>query len=112
MDEKIEFLGLKDFSEEEKKDKKEITMKHLKKIERDIEGTLKINAKKHDKAGERCVYSFHAHLQSPINLINVNDSDWDLHKALHKLFNKIENQIKHKFKTEFKERKLWENINK
>ena len=73
---------------------------YYQKIERDLPGLLKIHAKNHDKAGERAKYSFHAKIQSPISLINVKGSDWDLHKALHNVLKKVETQIKYKFKTE------------
>jgi hypothetical protein len=98
MDENIQILGLKDFNEQEQMDIHEFTFRYYEKIKRDLPGVLKIHAKKHEKTGERCKYSFHAKVQTPINLINVKDADWELHKALHKVLRKVESQIKHKFK--------------
>jgi len=96
--ENIQILGLDDFNETEREVVEEFSMKYYKKIERDLPGVLRIHAKKHDKTGERCKYSFHAKIQAPNNLINVMDDDWDLHKALNKVLKKVESQIKHKFK--------------
>jgi|TARA_Y100000310_G_C20601814_1_gene773438 ribosome-associated translation inhibitor RaiA len=100
MEENIQILGLNEFDEKEKNDIVDLTKLYYRKIERDLQGLLKIHAKKHDKAGKRAKYSFHAKIQTPISLINVKDDDWDLHKALHKVLKKVENQVKHKFKTE------------
>jgi hypothetical protein len=48
------------------------------------------------------MYSFHARVQKPSNLINVEGSDWELEKALHKVLVKVENRIQDKFKTKGK----------
>ena len=48
------------------------------------------------------MFSFHAKIQVPNNLINVKDSDWDLAKALHKTLVKVENKVQNKFKTKGK----------
>ena len=90
MEENIQILGLKDFSGDEKSQIEEFSMRYYEKISRNLPGTLKIHAKKHDKAGERSKYSFHAKVQAPDNLINVKASDWELHKALHKVLSKVE----------------------
>lgn len=100
MEDKIQILGLKDFNEKEINEINEYTERHYEKIKRDLPGVLKLHAKKHDKTGKRAMYSFHAKVQLPTNLINVKDSDWDLHTALNKVLRKVENQVKHKFKTE------------
>jgi len=84
MEEIIQILGLNDFKEKEKTDIVDLTKLYYQKIERDLPGLLKIHAK----------------IQSPISLINVKGSDWDLHKALHNVLKKVETQIKYKFKTE------------
>ena len=94
----IQVLGLDDFNDNEKKDIMDISMKHYKRIQRELPGVLWLHAKKHDKAGKRCKYSFHAKVKTTINIINVEESDWNLHKALHKLLIKVEDQIKHKYK--------------
>jgi ribosome-associated translation inhibitor RaiA len=94
MDENIQILGLKDFNDEERLQIEEYTKKYYEKIERDLPGTLRIHAKKHNKAGERSKYSFHAKVQAPENLINVKDDDWELHKALHKVLRKVETKVK------------------
>jgi ribosome-associated translation inhibitor RaiA len=98
----IQILGLNEFNDKEQSDVMEFSMKYYEKIKRDLQGILKIHAKKHDKTGERSMFSFHAKVQTPNNVINVRDSDWDLHKALHKVLRKVENQVKHKFKSEGK----------
>ena len=85
MEPDIRILGLKDFKDDEQETIKEFSLKYYEKISRDLPGTLRIHAKKHDKAGERAKYSFHAKVQTPTSLINVRDDDWDLHKALHKV---------------------------
>ena len=100
MEENIQILGLKDFSEKEQNEVLELTQRYYEKIERNLPGLLKIHAKKHDKAGERSKYSFHAKVQLPESLINVRDDDWILATALHKVLKKVENQVKHKFKNE------------
>ena len=94
MDENIQILGLKEFNEDEQSDIEEFSLRYYEKIKRDLPGLLMIHAKKHDKAGERCKYSFHAKVQAPENLINVKDDDWELHKALHKVLRKVEAKVK------------------
>ncbi len=102
MDENIQILGLRDFKDDEKMEIEEFSMRYYEKIKRDLPGLLSIHAKKHDKAGERCKYSFHAKVKTPESLINVKGDDWELHKALHKVLRKVESQVKHKFKSEGK----------
>ena len=102
MVENIQFLGLDDFEEMEKTKMLLLAEKHYEKFSRDLQGKLILHAKKHKKEGNRCMYSFHARVQKPANLINVRDSDWELEKALHKTLVKVENRIQDKFKTKGK----------
>lgn len=106
MEENIQILGLNDFDNNEQDAIYEYTMKYYEKIKRDLPGILKIHAKKHDKTGKRAKYSFHAKIQTSLNLINVRDDDWDLHKALHKVLRKVENKVKHKLKSEGKNERV------
>ena len=100
METNIQILGLKDFNEKEKSEVLELTQRYYEKIENNLPGLLKMHAKKHDKTGERCKYSFHVKIQAPENLINVKGDDWILATALHKVLKKVESQVKHKFKNE------------
>jgi hypothetical protein len=98
----IQILGLDDFNKNEKNKIIELTESHYGRIKRDLPGKLVLHAKKHEKDGDRCKYSFHARIQIPNNLINVTGADWDLAKALHISLSKVENYAKNKFRTEGK----------
>ncbi len=102
MEENIQILGLHDFDEMEKTKMFLLAERHYEKFSRDLPGKLVLHAKKHNKEGNRCIYSFHARVQKPSNLINVRDSDWELEKALHKTLVKVEKRIQDKFKTKGK----------
>ena len=94
----IQILGLDNFDEDEKTKIIELTDLHYEKIKRYLPGKLVLHAKKHEKDGDRCKYSFHARIQIPNNLVNVDGEDWDLVKALHISLTKVENYTKNKFK--------------
>ena len=98
MVEDIQILGLDDFDEDERAKIIDLTNMHYEKIKRDLPGKLVLHAKKHEKDGNRHMYSFHAKIQLPNNIINVDDTDWILSTALHKVLKKVENNIAHKFK--------------
>ena len=100
MRDDITIKGLDEFTEEEVKKIKELTFTNFEKISRDIKGDLVMHAKKHNKDGDRAKYSFHAKIQTPDNLINVEDTDWLLSTALHKTMNKLKNSVHHKLKNE------------
>ena len=102
MADDIQILGLDEFDELEINKIQDLANKHYDRIKRDLPGKLVLHGKKHNKEGKRCMFSFHAKIQVPNNLINVKDSDWDLAKALHKTLGKVENQVQNKFKTKGK----------
>ncbi len=95
----IQILGLDDFEDDEKSKIIELADSHYKKIKRDLPGKLVLHAKKHEKDGDRCKYSFHARIQVPNNIVNVNGEDWDLAKALHISLIKVEHYIKNRFRS-------------
>ncbi len=92
----IQILGMEGFDEKEREKILSYSENYYGKIKRDIPGKLVIHAKKHGKVGGRCMYSFHAKVQLPDNLVNVEDGDWILSTALHKVLKKVESNIKHK----------------
>ncbi|MBT3395546.1 hypothetical protein HOA59_03665 [archaeon] len=92
----IQILGMEGFDEKEREKILSYSENYHKKIKRDIPCKLVLHAKKHDKVGGRCMYSFHAKVQLPDHLVNVEDGDWILSTALHKVLKKVENNIKHK----------------
>jgi len=98
MVENIQILGLDKFNEIEKTKIIKLADLYYKKIKRDLPGKLVLHAKKHEKDGDRCKYSFHARLQIPNNLINVNGEDWDLNKALNISLTKVENYSRNHWK--------------
>ena len=100
MKENITIKGLDQFEDNEIAKIKELTYSNFEKISRDIKGDLVLHAKKHNKDGNRAMYSFHAKIQTPDNLINVEDTDWLLSTALHKTMNKLKNSVHHKLKNE------------
>ena len=102
MVEDIQILGLDAFDEDEKTKIIELTGAHYEKIKRDLSGKLVLHAKKHEKDGDRCKYTFHARIQIPNNLVNVNGEDLDLAKAIHISLTKVENYTRNKFRTEGK----------
>ena len=98
---KIQYIGLKDFTEQEQELIKSLAIEYADKLERDIrEFTLVINLKRHNLAGKRIKFSFHTRLDAPSFILTSKADDWDLARTLHKIFEKIENEIKHKFKTD------------
>lgn len=100
MRDDITIKGLDDFTEDEVTKIKELTLANFEKISRDIEGDLIMHAKKHNKDGNRAKYSFHAKIQTPDSLINVEGDDWLLSTAMHKVMNKLKNSVHHKLKNE------------
>ncbi len=98
MEENITIKGLEDFDREEVEKIKELVYSNYKKISREFKGDLVLHAKKHNKDGDRAMYSFHGKIQTPINLINAEATDWELEKALHLTLNKLKSSIEHKFK--------------
>jgi hypothetical protein len=99
VNDNIQILGLEKFNEKEQKKIVEFSESYYEKINRKIEGNLVLHAKKHNKDGNRCMYSFHAKVQFPEEVLTVNDDDWILSTALHKTLKKVENHIDHKYKT-------------
>ena len=98
---KIQYIGLKEFSEQEQELIKSLAIEYADKLERHIrEFTLVINLKRHNLAGKRIKFSFHTRLDAPSFILTSKADDWDLARTLHKIFEKIENEIKHKFKTD------------
>ena len=97
----IQYIGLKEFTEQEQEIIKSLALEYADKLERYIsEFTLVINLKRHNLAGKRIKFSFHTRLDAPSFILTSKADDWDLARTLHKLFKKIENEIKHKFKTD------------
>ncbi len=98
VNENIQILGLENFDEKEKEKMFNLTESYYEKISRNVPGNLVLHAKKHEKDGNRHMYSFHAKIQLSNNIINVDGTDWVLSTALHKVLKKVENNIAHKFK--------------
>ncbi|MCD4760087.1 hypothetical protein K8R33_04325 [archaeon] len=98
MDKNITIKGLNQFDEKEIEKIKEIVSTNYIKIKREITGSLILHAKKHNKDGDRAMYSFHGKIQTPDNLINAEADDWLLATALHKVMNKLQASTKHKFR--------------
>lgn len=98
MDENITIKGLDDFNDAEIEKIKALVESNYEKIKRDVTGKLILHAKKHNKDGNRAMYSFHGKIKTPDNLINVEDSDWLLSTAIHKVMNKLKNSAQNKFR--------------
>jgi hypothetical protein len=98
MDENITIKGLDDFTEKEQEKVKELVSSNYEKIKRDVKGVLVIHAKKHNKDGDRAIYSFHGKIKTPDNLINVEGEDWLLATAVHKVMNKLHSSVLNKFR--------------
>lgn len=98
MDKNITIRGLDNFKEKEVEKIKEIVSLNYEKLKRGITGNLVLDAKKHNKDGNRALYSFHGKIQTPENLINVKSSDWELEKAVHILMNKFQASAQNKLR--------------
>lgn len=99
MDENITIKGLDSFEEKEIEKIKELVSTNYEKLKRDVEEFLLVlHAKKHEKDGNRSMYSFHGKLQAPDNIINVEAQDWLLSTAVHKVMNKLRNQAQNRLR--------------
>ena len=90
MVDNIQVLGLKDFDKFEQERIIELANIYYDKISRSLSGKLVIHAKKYNSEGRRCMYSFHASIHSPDNLIDVSEDDWELDRAVHKVLKKVD----------------------
>ncbi len=94
------FADLKDFSQEEEDQIKQISLQYMEKLERflDSDFTLLFHGKKHEKSGSKVKYSFHARVEDPAIVLASKAFDWDLHTATRKVMEKLLNEAEHKYK--------------
>lgn len=97
MDQNIILFGLENFNDTEKAKIDLILNSDIKKI-KGFDGKLQVQAKKLNKDGKRCNYSFIGKYQLSNDIIHAESSEWELEKALHLLINRINSSIKHKYK--------------
>ena len=100
--EKISYIGINDFDENERKMIQEMTEQHMKKIQRDVEDyELIVKLKKHgtikNKEDKAVKYSMHAKLTSNRTVLNAEYADWDLKRTIHIIFDKLNSEIEHTF---------------
>ncbi|MDP4012240.1 MAG: hypothetical protein Q8R00_01385 [Candidatus Nanoarchaeia archaeon] len=88
---KIQYKGLHDFDSSETSKIKEIVTLNCEKLDRKLlpNASFVVHAKKHDKEGTRCKYSFVFRLEDPNFDLNAECSDWELPRALHAGMKKI-----------------------
>ena len=104
MSDNVKVIGLEDFDVVEENIIRTLAYEYYDKIKRDAKGLLVIHGKKLNTDGRRCLYRFVVKLEAPNPLVDVQEEDWDLSRALHKVFNKVENAVQKKYKTEGKKR--------
>ena len=99
----IKFVGLKNLTNIQQKEVKDILNYQYEKIHRLIRNitNLIITIKVYDKQGKANKFSVHIRLESPTQQFTSNASDWDLNKTLHKAIGKVINEIQHTFKQKY-----------
>ena len=95
----VQFVGLRDLTQEEANLISTIVESYKLKFERDIpDFTLIVRIKKLRKLGKQ-KFSIHTRLQNPTNILVSQAADWDFSRTIHKSMKKLENELQHKFKT-------------
>jgi hypothetical protein len=95
----IEFVGLPDLDEDEKRILNTLSTEYYQKIKRTLKNvtSLVVHVKKYKKQGKKHKYSLHVRAIAPTRAFeSTKAADWDFARTLHKAFKDLENQIKHK----------------
>ena len=95
----IQYTNLKDFNEDEVKEIKEKTERDFAKVLRHFPNTtLRVEAKKMHKAGDRCKYSFHLKVEDATSLLlTAKFADWNLGTALNEVLSNLKQEASNKF---------------
>ena len=90
----IQFVGLKNLSEQEDADLKTICKRFLPKIERSSKKTnLTVIIKKQEKKGAKPKFLLNATFNNPPKIFKVRAEDWGLTVATHQIFDKLETEV-------------------
>lgn len=97
MAEVIQFTGMEELDEEQKRLLQKISTEYYQKIKQHLhnETSLSVHLKCYNKSGSKCKYSIHAKAISPTKIfVSTKAVDWDFAKTLHKAFKDLEMSIK------------------
>ncbi|MBN2112135.1 hypothetical protein JW707_03485 [Candidatus Woesearchaeota archaeon] len=100
-EEVIQFIGVKDLSDEEQATVNMLSTEYYGKIKRSLKNltSLAVQVKTYQKEGAKKKYSVNVRVIAPTHIIEADKaSDWDLARTMHKAFKNIEHEIEHKLK--------------
>ena len=100
MIEKIQYRGVDNLNDEEKKILDKLAPEYYDKIQRSLNNitSLQVDIKLYKKLGGKRKYDVHAKAIAPTTMFNTSYADWDFARTLHKVFKKMEREILHKLK--------------
>lgn len=113
-EELIQYVGVKDLSDEEKGAIKGLASEYFEKIKRAVQNisTLVVHIKSYASGGKRKKYSTHIRALSPQGIIESCKSyDWDLPRVLHKSFTNILTQAESLF-SKYESKNSWKKKNR
>ncbi|MBS3113408.1 hypothetical protein J4418_04975 [Candidatus Woesearchaeota archaeon] len=96
MAEVIQYIGMDDLDEDQKRLLEKISEEYYDKIKRRLhnETSLSIHLKCYNKTGSRCKYSIHAKAVAPTRIfVSTKVAEWDFAKALHMALKDLESII-------------------
>jgi hypothetical protein len=97
-EELIQYVGVKDLSDEERGIVNRLTSDYFDKVKRAFSDLSKlvVHIKSYAGGGKRKKFSMHLRALSPLGIIeSCKTHDWDLPRVLHKSFNDVLGQIDH-----------------
>jgi hypothetical protein len=98
QEEIIQFIGVKDLSEDEKEIVNTLSTEYYGKIKRSLKNltSMVVQVKIYQKEGAKKKYSINVRVIAPTRMIEADKAaDWDLARTLHKAFKNIEREIEH-----------------
>lgn len=96
---KIEVIGIKDLTDEEKETAKKLLEEYVPKIERFVKNDvlIKMHVKEYKKDSKEKKYSLHFEIIFSGKMINSDAWGYDLAKTIKKAMKKAETEAEHKF---------------
>ncbi|MEK6823093.1 MAG: hypothetical protein AABY13_04640 [Nanoarchaeota archaeon] len=108
--EMIQYIGLKDLTDDERGALEEVCSKHYDKIKRQMHNitSLTVHVKTHGSHKDKChgeeevadkkkKYSMHLRVIAPTHIFESEDAAFDIRKVANVVFEHMMNQIEHKF---------------
>ena len=101
--EPIQIIGIDEIDDEfEKATINKLANEYYEKIQRGIKEftSVTLHIKKHSKGGKTKKWDMRVRITAPSQILEAQESDWDLAKSLHKVFNNIERELQHKLRVD------------